>query len=33
MTPEELRAIMDYLRGRVYVASGGAEGEVTIEFE
>ncbi|MFH1725991.1 MAG: hypothetical protein ABII00_15395 [Elusimicrobiota bacterium] len=33
MTPDELRAIMDYLRGRVRMKDRGADGLVTIVFD
>jgi hypothetical protein len=33
MTPDELRAIMEYLRQRVRVAAGSGEGEIVIEFD
>ncbi len=33
MTPDELRAIMDWLRQRVYLKAPGPEGEVRIGFD
>jgi hypothetical protein len=33
MTPEELRAIMDFLRRKVHLKDPGADGEVTIGFD
>jgi len=33
MTPDELRAIMDFLRQRVLLEGGGADGEVAIAFD
>ncbi len=33
MTPDELRAIMEWLRQRVYLKDQGADGEVEIGFD
>ena len=33
MTPDELRAIMEFLRQRVHLKDRGAEGEVAIGFD
>ena len=33
MTADELRVIMDFLRQKVHLKDGGAEGDVTISFD
>ncbi len=33
MTPEELRAIIDFLRQKVRLADPGADGKVTVKFD
>ena len=33
MTPDELRAIMNWLRQKVYLKDGGADGEVSIGLD
>lgn len=33
MTPDELRAIMEFLMGRVHLADPGPDGEATVAFD